>query len=244
MGPRLIHFAPALFPPLPLQGECLLCPVFFTFLLLQFFVLPFQHLKLLMCLSLTLEKSRKRFCQANTPCTSHSIILLPFQSNIMKCLSMLSALLSLLFLHFPTSVPYGASQGTVGAFPMLIKFVPLVALTLSATHFFLKHLFSLASRPSVFLLVLFPLLICFPLKLLSFACFSDIGPSNIGILQRHSTSSPQVVSLTLLASMISPSEFSQTYVQSPIEVLQGSAPGCLSALHPKMLRLLSSLAEF
>lgn len=100
--------------------------------------------------------------------------------------------------------------------------------------------FSLASWPSVFLLVLFPLLICFLLKLLSFACFSDIGPSNIGILQRHSTSSPQLVSLTLLASMISPSEFSQ----SPIQVLQGSAPGCPSALHPKMLRLLSSLPEF
>lgn len=189
-------------------------------------VLPFQHLKLFVCLSLW-KKKWEMVLLIQYPLQLSSYHSTPFPVKLREMLTFTQCLAFLSFSAFSSFCPLHCPPGTVGPFPVLAQFVPLVALTSSADPS-LKHPSTFASRPSAFLLVLFPLqasLFCLFLKhwcpqiLVSFRGTLCLLPM-------------QFLWLSWLP-WVPPQNSPQTYLQSWIEVPQGSTPRCISALHPQ-----------
>lgn len=173
----------------------------------------------------------------------HSINLLPLQSNFMNHLSVLTDFFSS-HLHFPVhwhlaSAPYNVPVNPMGHFPILTELVSLVAFnTFLSLNTPLRWLYNPVFSHLFFLLsVSFesfaPLPVCWTLV-----------PSNIDVPHGLSPYSLQVVSFTLLASMISLLESSPDLLRElnkvgPIiftQMLYSTSPS-------KCSKLMSSLPE-
>lgn len=116
--------------------------------------------------SLTLEKKWEVILLIQYPLQLSFYHSTPFPFKLHEMPTFTQCLAFLSFSAFSSFCSLHCPQGTVGPFPVLAQFVPLVALTSSADPS-LKHPSTFASRPSAFILVLFPLqasLFCLSLK--------------------------------------------------------------------------------